>query len=184
MPEDDQILIKETLNGNLDSYDELMHRYQNLVYRIVYPFGKNKDNAMDIAQNTFLKIYQNLRSYESRSSFKTWLSRIAYHEGINWERKMKKSYLNESIKPDHHFSTNAPSSEDELLAREFRGTLLRSLFALNTKYRLAVVLRYYQNMPIKEIAAVIQCSEANVKNMLYRSLQRLKKILAEEKREQ
>ena len=183
MPAEDRILIEETLNGNLGSYDLLMQRYQNLVYRIVYPFGRNKDNALDITQNTFLKVFQNLRSYEGRSSFKTWLSQIAYNEGINWQRKMKNTNWDEPIELDHHFSTNEPSSEDEMLAMEFRRTLLRSLFALNTKYRLAVVLRYYQNMPIKEIAAVIQCSEAVVKNMLYRSLQRLKKILTEEQRE-
>ena len=69
---------------------------------------------------------------------------------------------------------HSPSQEDELLAKEYRSQLLRSLFALNTKYRLAVVLRYFEDMPIREIAGSMKCSEGVVKNMLYRSLQRLK----------
>ena len=71
------------------------------------------------------------------------------------------------------------SQEDELLARENKAQLLQSLFSLNTRYRLAVVLRYFNEMPIKEISKVLKCSEGVVKNMLFRSLQRLKNNLQE-----
>jgi len=149
---EDHVLIEETLGGKLASYDALMERYQNLIYKIAFSFGKNKENAMDISQNIFLKAYQKLNMLKGQSSFKAWLSKIAYNEGINWTR-------------------------NELLANEYRHELMQSLFELNTKYRLAVVLRYYQNMSIKEIAVIMKCSEGVVKNRLYRSLQRLKIIL-------
>jgi RNA polymerase sigma-70 factor, ECF subfamily len=173
----DHVLIEETLGGALSSYDILMERYQNLIYKIAFSFGKNKENAMDISQNIFLKAYQKLNTLRGQSSFKAWLSRIAYNEGINWTRKNKQAIMFESIEPVNEPESHYPSTEDELLAGEYRHELMQSLFVLNTKYRLAVVLRYYQNMSIKEIAGIMRCSEGVVKNMLYRSLQRLKIIL-------
>ncbi len=174
---EDRVLIEEILNGILSSYDTLMERYQNLIFRIAYSFGKNKENAMDISQNIFLKAYQKLDTLKGQNSFKAWLSRIAYHEGINWTRKHKSAVQFESIETSNEPVSNSPSKEDDLLANEYRHELMQSLFALNTKYRLAVVLRYYQNMSIKEIAVILKCSEGVVKNMLFRSLQRLKIIL-------
>ncbi len=177
MYKEDRVLIEEILNGILSSYDTLMERYQNLIFRIAYSFGKNKENAMDISQNIFLKAYQKLDTLKGQNSFKAWLSRIAYHEGINWTRKHKSAVQFESIETSNEPVSNSPSKEDDLLANEYRHELMQSLFALNTKYRLAVVLRYYQNMSIKEIAVILKCSEGVVKNMLFRSLQRLKIIL-------
>ena len=177
MFKEDHILIEEILGGTLSSYDTLMKRYQNLIFRIAFSFGKNKENAMDISQNVFLKAYQKLNTLKGKSNFKAWLSRIAYHEGINWTRSNKSSLQFEPIEVTNEPESNLPSKEDELLASEYRHELIQSLFALNTKYRLAVVLRYYQNLSIKEIAGVLKCSEGVVKNMLFRSLQRLKLIL-------
>ena len=183
MVKEDHILIDEILNGTLTSYDILMERYQNLIFKIAYSFGKNKENAMDISQNVFLKAYQKLNTLTGQNSFKAWLSRIAYHEGINWSRKHKSAIQFESIETTNEPESDSPSKEDELLASEYRHELMQSLFVLNTKYRLAVVLRYYQNMSIREIAGILKCSEGVVKNILFRSLQRLKLILQQNQTE-
>lgn len=180
MNKDDYLLIEEILSGNLNSFDHLMERYQNLVYKISLSFGKTKENALDITQNVFLKAFQNLKSFRGKNNFRSWLSRIAYNEGQNWNRQTKRLETDDTIDLDDKFLVREPTQEDELLAREFRHQLLRSLFNLNTKYRLAVVLRYYQNMSIREIASILNCAEGVVKNMLYRSLQRLKESLKEE----
>jgi RNA polymerase sigma-70 factor, ECF subfamily len=180
---EDHILIEEILSGTLASYDTLMERYQNLIFKIAYSFGKNKENAMDISQNIFLKAYQKLNTLKGQNSFKAWLSRIAYHEGINWTRKHNSAVQFERIETTNEPESDLPSREDELLANEYKHELMQSLFSLNTKYRLAVVLRYYQNMSIKEIAATLKCSEGVVKNMLFRSLQRLRLILQQKQSE-
>ena len=177
MEKDDHVLIEETLAGQLTSYDMLMQRYQNLIYKICYSFGKNKENALDIVQNVFLKAFENLKTIKGRQNFKSWLSRIAFNEGINWTRKFKNRAFEDEFDEQTEISNYEPTIDDELIAREHKHELLRSLFALNTRYRLAVVLRYYQEMPIKEIAEILNCSEGVVKNMLYRSLQRLKLTL-------
>lgn len=175
----DQELIQQTISGSLESYDQLMERYQRLVFKVAYGFGKNKQNSLDITQNVFLKAYENLSSFKSKGSFKAWIAKIAYHEGINWSKKNHPYEKSEVFKETFMNQYNGLSQEDELLARENKAQLLQSLFSLNTRYRLAVVLRYFNEMPIKEISKVLKCSEGVVKSMLFRSLQRLKNNLQE-----
>jgi RNA polymerase sigma-70 factor (ECF subfamily) len=175
----DHELIEQTISGSLDSYDQLMERYQQLVFKVAYGFGRNKQNSMDITQNVFLKAYENLASFKGKGSFKAWIAKIAYHEGINWT---KKNHLYEQSAIFEEVFMNRQegiTQEDELLARENKAQLLQSLFSLNTRYRVAVVLRYFNEMPIKEISGVLKCSEGVVKSMLHRSLQQLKQNLKE-----
>ena len=175
----DELLINKCLDGHLEAFEQLMEKYQSLVYKIALGIGKNKENAMDITQNTFIKTYQKLDSYKKRGAFSSWIARIAYHERINWYKKNRK-YLS-NVELEEVFLDKGPeiSQEDELLAKENRSQLLKSLLTLNTRYRVAVVLRYFESMSIKEIAEVLDCNEGMVKNILYRSLQNLKNHLHE-----
>jgi RNA polymerase sigma-70 factor (ECF subfamily) len=174
----DDMLIEEIKNGNQASYDELMQKYQNHVYHIAYSFTRSPDDAMDLLQNIFLKAYENLKKFRKESQFKTWLMRITYNEGQNWIRKNKKKNLHDKIEFAHTSSAGLiPSHEDEYLVSENKALLLRCLYDLNTKYRLAVVLKYFESYSIKEIAEALNCSEGVVKNMLFRSLQKLRSKL-------
>lgn len=166
-------LINSIREGSLESFDQLMLNYQNHVYRIAHNFAKNSDGAMDITQNVFLKIYQKLDTFRGNSQFRTWITRIAYNEGQNWLKKNKKHFNVEQY--DHMASP--PPQEDEVLAHENKAALLSSLYTLNTKYRIAVVLRYFENYSIRDIAETLACSEGVVKNMLFRSLKKLKASL-------
>jgi RNA polymerase sigma-70 factor (ECF subfamily) len=175
----DQELIRQVINGSLESYDQLMERYQRLVFRIAYGFGRNKQNSMDITQNVFLKAYENLASFKGKGSFKAWIAKIAYNEGINWSKK-NRPYEQSAILDEFLMNqSDRITQEDEVLAREHKAQLLKTLFSLNTRYRLAVVLRYFNEMPIKEISGVLKCSEGVVKSMLHRSLRQLKENLKE-----
>lgn len=171
------MLVKEIKDGQLDSYDQLMQRHQQNVYRIAFGFAKSEQGAMDISQNIFLKAYENINRFREESQFKTWLTKISYNEGQNWVRKNKKHDKNVDIDHHLHESGSQDTQEDEYLALENRTILLRSLYGLNTKYRLAIILRYFENYSIHEIAKTLDCSEGVVKNMLHRSLQKLKKHL-------
>jgi RNA polymerase sigma-70 factor (ECF subfamily) len=171
------MLIKEIKDGQLDSYDELMKRHQQNVYHIAYSFAKSDQGAMDITQNIFLKAYENIGRFREESQFKTWLTRISYNEGQNWIRKNKKHLVQEDLNNHLNEASSPVTQEDEFLASENKTILLRSLYELNTKYRLAIILRYFENYSIRDIAETLNCSEGVVKNMLYRSLQKLKKNL-------
>lgn len=176
----DEELINDLQTGTLEAFDQLMQRYQEYVFRIAYGFGKSKQNAMDISQNVFLKSYEKLNSFKKRSTFKAWIGRITYNEGINWAKKNRRYISSHDIEEVLMNQSSEISQEDELLAKENKAELLKSLFALNTKYRLAVVLRYLEDMPIKRISGVLNCSEEVVKNILHRSLKRLRQNLKQQ----
>lgn len=174
----DEMLIKEIKDGQLNAYDELMQRHQQNVYRIAFNFAKSDEGAMDITQNIFLKAYENIDRFREESQFKTWLTRISFNEGQNWVKKHKKHFLNENVEDHIAEASSLVTQEDEFLAAENKTILLRSLYSLNTKYRLAIVLRYFENYSIHDISETLDCSEGVVKNMLFRSLQKLKKNLS------
>ncbi len=163
-------LINNVRAGSEESFDQLMQRFQSHVYNVAFSFTKNSDSAMDISQDVFIKVYKNLSSFRGESQLKTWLTRIAFNESQNWLKKNKRHINMENI-------TDNPGqveNNDEIPVQENRTILLRSLYGLNTRYRLAVVLRYFENYSIREIASALKCSEGVVKNMLFRSLQKLK----------
>ena len=179
MLQNDMELIDKTISGDLGSFDSLMIKYEKLVFTIAYGFGKNKENALDISQNVFLKAYQKINTFSGKKPFKAWLVKIAYNEGINWVRSNQRFLKHSSIEIEEDIPSPVITSADELMAKEHKSELIKSLYNLNTRYRLAVVLRYFENQSIKEIAGTLECSEGVVKNMLFRSLKKLKENLQE-----
>jgi len=177
LQKDDSALIDEIRSGSNEAFDQMMQKYQEHIYHIAFGFTKDSQNALDITQNVFLKVYENLNKFRSQSQFKTWLTRIAFNESHNWWKKNQKYQKQENFNERALDMQKTISQEDEYLAHENRTLLLKNLYELNTKYRLAVVLRYFENYTIREISAVLKCSEGVVKNMLFRSLQMLKKNL-------
>jgi RNA polymerase sigma-70 factor (ECF subfamily) len=167
---EDITLIQEVLNGSLTAFDQLMMRYQRLVFSISRNFCKDRDHALDITQNVFLKVYQKLASLASPDQFKSWLIRITYNECISWQRGLR---LHEPIEESGEMLTTPESQDQGLLHRESRERLKGLLIHLNPKHRLAVVLKYFEGMPIKEIAEILETSDAVVKNMLYRGMRRM-----------
>ena len=175
--EADKILINKILDGSSGHFDLLMRRYEKLIYNIAYSFTKNSELSMDLTQEIFLKCYRSLHTLRNKDDFKKWLVKISYNEGISWKRKNKNYHFDEIDEETMENDTSVLNSDQQVIAKEQRAMLLKSLFTLNTKYRLAVILRYYKETPIKEIAEVLETSEGVVKNMLYRSLQRIRNDL-------
>lgn len=174
----DEVLIQNTLGGAIDSFDELMRRYERLVFKIAYSFGGSRENALDITQTVFLKAYNNLRAFRTDSSFKTWLLRITYNEGISWKRSPRNRAdiykdVEDEVLP---FQAN---QESDLLEREQHQMIRSGLNSLNSRYRTAILLRYVHDMPIREIAGVLQCSESMTKNILFRSVRSLRRTLVQ-----
>lgn len=180
MTSTDEQLIDQALAGDLSSFDELMRRYERLVFKVAHGFGGSRENALDITQAVFLKAFRRLGSFRRESQLKTWLLRITYREGIDWKRR-ESSRLDAAPLDDTILATpvTAADQKADLLEREKKEQLLASFRCLNDKQRLAVTLRYFESSPIKEIAAVLQASEGVTRNLLFRSLRKLRDHLAE-----
>jgi RNA polymerase sigma-70 factor, ECF subfamily len=172
----DEELVTASLEGGDDAFDELMKRYERLVYKVAYSFGGSREDALDITQSVFLKAFRSLSSFRSEANLKTWLMRITYNEGINWVRKSGRTTARHAPL-DENIASNSDQERD-LVAREKEKLLEKGLETLNERYRLAIVLRYQQGLPIGEIAAVLQCSEGVTKNMLFRGIRTLRQALS------
>ena len=174
----DELLIKKTLAGSLECFDVLMQRYQRDVFAVARGYARSSDDALDICQNAFLKAYRKLGTFEGRSSFRTWLTSIANREGLNWVRTQSRKAP--ATTPDAQLEL-LPSGDDhetDLLEAERRQLVIENLHVLNPRSRLAVILRYFREMPVSEVAAVLDCSEGVARNMLFRSVRKLRDAVA------
>ena len=176
----DQLLIERTLAGSLDCFDVLMQQYERDVYLVAMGYAKVQDDALDICQNAFLKAYRKLSTFRGRSSFKTWLLAIANREGLNWVRTQSRKAPATVVSITGDAFPAGEDQEAELIYAERRDQVVRQLEVLNQRSRTAVVLRYYRDMPIRDIAEVLDCSEGVVRNMLFRSVRKLKSAVAGE----
>jgi RNA polymerase sigma-70 factor (ECF subfamily) len=174
----DELLIEKTLAGSLECFDVLMQRYQRDVFAVARGYARSSDDALDICQNAFLKAYRKLGTFAGRSSFRTWLVSIANREGLNWVRTQSRKAP--ATMPDAQLEL-LPSGDDHetaLLEAERRQLVIENLHVLNPRSRMAVILRYFREMPISEVAAVLDCSEGVARNMLFRSVRKLRDAVA------
>lgn len=176
----DQELVERTLGGELEAFDELMKRYERLVYKVAYGFVGDAESALDVSQTVFLKAYKALAGFRKEANVKTWLMRITYNESINWVRRPgSQSRLHEPLEDAVAELTADASQEDEMVRRETRERIDGAMARLNERYRLAVVLRYFQGLGIAEISDVLGCSEGVTKNILFRSVKAMRESMTE-----
>lgn len=176
MEHGDQELIDEIRSGSDVAFDRLMRRYRRLVYRVAYGFTGERESALDVVQETFLKVHTRLASFRGEGNLRNWIVRIAANEAMNWKRSSSRrptSGLDESVflRPDCQ-------EEDAERASRIRA-LERSLSTLGARHRLAIVLRYFGEKSTREIAAVLECSEGTARNILFRGLEKLRSIMTE-----
>jgi len=173
----DEDLIAETRAGSHVAFEQLIRRYEKLVYRIAYSYARQPASALDISQDVFVKAFQKLEQYRGSGSFKGWLLRLAHNESANWVRGQRRYQDHDELTADNS-PPSQPVQESELLAREQRRLLFAELRRLNPRQRLAVSLRYFERTPVREIAAMLECSEGVAKNILFRSLEKLRNRMA------
>lgn len=173
----DAELIEATFAGREEAFDDLMKRYQRFVYKLAFGFGRNHENALDLSQNVFLKVYSKLALYRGEASFRTWLAKVVYHEGINWLRANRR-HAEGHVEVKESSATESASQDDEVLRQQRTELILSGLTRLNRRYRAAVELRYFHGMKLREIAEVLDCSEGVAKNALFRGVRTLRSQLS------
>lgn len=179
MPHDptDAELIESALAGSEEAFDTLMRRYERFVYKLAYGFGRSHDNALDLSQAVFLKVYRKLSLFRADSSFRTWLAKVVYNEGINWSRSNRRHAEGRTELHDV-IASPEPGQDTQVLHRERLRMVLDGLSGLNRRYRAAVELRYFHGMGPREIAEILGCTEGVAKNALFRGLRSLKSQLS------
>lgn len=172
----DAELIAEIRAGSITAFERLMRRYERLVYRVALSFTGDPQAAFDVSQNVFLRVHAKLRGYRGEGELRSWIQRLAMNESMNWNRSQRR-HRSESLPIE--LPAGGPAPQEAGMGRsETRALLRRSLDTLSPRYRLAVVLRYVEGQPIPEIAAALGCSQGVAKNVLFRSLRKMRDQLA------
>jgi RNA polymerase sigma-70 factor, ECF subfamily len=176
--EEDELLAL-LVDGDLDAFDTVMRRYQRLIYTVAYGFVRHREAALDVTQNVFLKAFRHRGTLRAGSNLKAWLTRIAYHESLNWRRGNRRHQ--EGHRDLDHLEVEpaaAADPEGEAIGRERAAALDRALLELHPRYRLALALRYRRGEPIRSIAESLACSEGAAKTLLSRALSQLRDRVA------
>ncbi|MCP4200959.1 MAG: sigma-70 family RNA polymerase sigma factor [bacterium] len=174
----DTELIEATLGGREEAFEMLMKRYERFVYKLAFGFGRSHENALDLSQTIFLKVYRKLSLFQGQSSFRTWLAKVAYHEGLNW-RRANRRHLDGREELTQVADSGSTPQDQGVLKEERTRLVLGGLAQLNRRYRTAIELRYFHGMGVREIASVLGCSEGVAKNALFRGIRRLRSQLAQ-----
>jgi RNA polymerase sigma-70 factor (ECF subfamily) len=180
-------LVLRAQRGDLKAYDELVQRYQERIYATVYHMTSNHEDANDLAQDSFIKAYQALKSFKGGSSFYTWLYRIAVNKTINFLKQRKNRThmslndldFNTENNPDlvALISENTPRRDAGL--KELQEKLNAALLKLSEPHRLVVVLHDVQGQSHEEIAEIMECNIGTVRSRLFYARQQLQSLLTD-----
>jgi RNA polymerase sigma-70 factor, ECF subfamily len=170
----DNQLIDLTLEGTTAAFEELVKRHQRQIYALALKMVRNHDDASDIAQDVFLKAYEVLGTFKKKSSFHTWLYRIAVNFCINHLRRDKARY---HIELENYHAVQAPRAFENMDTQELQEELNNAIRNLPEKQQATVLLRVCEGLPYKEIAAILDCSVGTVKANYFHAVKNLRKLM-------
>jgi RNA polymerase sigma-70 factor (ECF subfamily) len=183
------MLVRRCIAGEAAAWEEIVQRYHRRIYNICYRFSGSPDQAQDLTQEVFIKMYGSLKSYDSqRAAFMTWMTTITRNLLVDYFRKTKQERMTDSLDAATSEHDDAlPLSEripDKALppdasveSRETREAVHRALQKLSPDLREAVILRDLQDMDYREIATVLRVPEGTVKSRINRGRAELARLL-------
>ena len=171
---EEDIWVTGAMRGDQASFAHLVDQYKAQVYNLAFRMLGNPEDAEDAAQETFLRAYSQLRGYDPSRKFSSWLLSITAHYCIDQLRRRRFAWVPIDIVDslDWLWSDTA-QPEQSAIDGEDRDEVRRLLHLLPAKYRLVLVLRYWQDLSYQEIAAITKMTEAAVKTRLHRAREML-----------
>ena len=167
------------------SLRKLFHTYEKYLYSLCYGYTQNEQDALDMVQEIFIKVFNNLSEFEESLPFHPWIRKITVNTCLNFKRGKKSNVisLNREIIEDVTIADTLVSEDDiekEMLEGEVREIIKKNLKRLPEQYRLIITLRYYEDLSYKEISLILNKPLGTVKTELYRAKTLLKFFLENE----
>lgn len=175
-------LVEAVLSGERRQFGLLVERYQRDIYNLAYRSTHNRQDAEDITQETFLKAFRGLASYDKTRSLRNWLYAIAANVCRDWARR--RGSRPESVPllesdAATSLAAGSPQPQDVVAEREMHEAIQAAIMELQPDYRLPVVLFYMRGVPQAEIADIMGLPLSVVKNRLFRARRRLRAVLGD-----
>lgn len=168
----DRMCVERCRRGDTDAFAEILDRYERPIYNAIIRLGAAREEARDLSQQVFLKVFERLDSYDPARKFFSWLYRVAINETIN-AMKSHRTWepLSETLEDQH------PDPEEELASAEEERSMQKALLALEPKYRLALIVRHFLYLSYEEASQVLSVPVKTVKSRLFTARQLLREIL-------
>jgi RNA polymerase sigma-70 factor, ECF subfamily len=162
--------IARVLAGDTTAFATLVEKYQSVVYNVALRFVQDRDEAEDVAQSVFVKVYENLGSYDHRLRFFSWLYRISVNESLNHLRQRRPT---ESVTDQ----MSTADAQDDAERADTARLIKEAIQELSPDHKAVIVLRHYEELGYDEIAEALGISEKKVKSRLFTARQVLRGLL-------
>jgi RNA polymerase sigma-70 factor (ECF subfamily) len=174
--EDERRLIVEAQEGSTRAFRIIVERYMKRAYDIAYSVVRDHEEAEDVAQEAFVRVYRSLHTFRGDSQFGTWLYRVVTNHALNRiERNQNRIRLQASLTGSAAMiaaASEPPAEQDETKPR-----IERALYRLPTLQRAVVILRHMNGLSTRQVSEILRCSEGTVKTHLHRGLKKMKTML-------
>jgi RNA polymerase sigma-70 factor (ECF subfamily) len=183
------LLVRRCISGDAAAWEEIVQRYHRRIYNVCYRFAGDAENAQDLTQEVFIKMYRTLNTYDSgKGAFMTWVTTITRNLLVDHFRKTKSDRVTDSLDsiPSEHedaqplserIADRAPPPDASVQSRETREMVHLALQKLSPELREAVILRDLQDMDYREIATALRVPEGTVKSRINRGRAELARLL-------
>ena len=179
---DDAKLVERSNAGDMAAFEELVTRYEKKVYALTLRLTGRSEDAFDLTQDIFIKVFQSLFLFRGESAFSTWLYRLSYNVCIDHERKRKRQITTYSLEDDAYFLE--PQLKDDRFSpeiqwenKQLREEIQMALLTLSAEHRMMVLMRDVQGLSYKEIAQALDVGEGTVKSRIFRAREAMRKKL-------
>lgn len=180
-----EIIIKAQ-RGDQSAFEQLIYNYDKSVLSIAMKFVRDSDDAKDIYQEVFIRVYRSLKKFEFRSEFSTWLFRITTNVCLTHKSRKKEQFVvplqaeldedNDKFKKVELIS-DEKSPEEETMNADLQYFIGNAVESLSERQRITFVLKHYEGYKIREIAEMLNCKEGTVKKYLFDAVKNLRKKL-------
>ncbi|WP_017754723.1 RNA polymerase sigma factor SigW [Calidifontibacillus oryziterrae] len=178
--------IKQVKKGDQNAFAEIVELFKDKVYQLCYRIVGNAHDAEDLAQEAFIRAYVNINSYDTNRKFSTWIFRIATNLSIDRLRKKKPDYFldaevegTEGLTMYSQIASEEPLPEESVENLEFQQWIQQEINELPVMYRSVIVLKYIEELSLKEISEILDLPIGTVKTRIHRGREALRNRLRE-----
>jgi RNA polymerase sigma-70 factor (ECF subfamily) len=190
MTRTDEELVARATAGDLDSFNQLVSRWERPIYALAYRTLGREEDARDVVQEAFLRAFRGLRGFKGQAKFSSWLYRITLNLCRDWLRRERRTPIvqvpegTDPVELADDQAAPTESVEDLVARREMSQAVARAMAELPEEQRTAIMLKEYHGLTFQEIADMLDCPLSTVKTRLYQGLSVLRRRLERRQSEQ
>ena len=179
IPNDNELIVLAQ-KGDLSAFEELIYRHDKQVLGLALKYTGNSDDAQDIYQEVFIRVFKGLPKFRFESEFSTWLFRIVTNCCITFKRKSSKpGYLSLDDESNYNYLSGIPdedqkSPDDMIINTEMGNSLKKAINNLSPNQKMSFLLKHNEGYKIREIAQIMKCKEGTIKKYLFDAARKLK----------